>query len=168
MFSSPGHSQFVKIAFLGIAPARTARFIEVGQLDCVAVEVEQRQAAVLAIDLLTVTIQHDHPRAFIGDHQGTAFGHHGNGLVGDPVVVNQDAAQLAAARALANEYGDAVGHGVEDPFLQQNARVIVADIALQVFEGSIGRRKEVERDGVDGRGCQNAEHQCRFGQLQLR
>ena len=81
--------------------------------------------------------------------------------------MHQDALQLAVRGALAHEDRDRIGKDVELSFLNQNVRVVVADRVLQVFEGAIGHRLEVEVDGKDRGHHQQSQNQRGAGDLQL-
>ena len=97
----------------------------------------------MALDDLAVAIGHDDPRPVLGLHQNAALRHDRDRPAGVAAIVDQDAKQLSIRLALTHIDCQVFGYRVEDPFLQQDIRSVVADGELQVLELTIGQGHEV-------------------------
>ena len=132
--------QLAGVALVDLAIARPGRARQIVELQRVLLEAQHREMTVAEVALLARAVDQQEARPVGGVGDGAALGEDGHRLVGLPLVIDQDALQIAVVVAALDIDHQLVREGVEDAVLDQHRGEAVANLELQILEGAVGGR----------------------------
>src|SRR5690349_7341085 len=135
--------QFAEEALLGFAKPNNRCIVPRVEIECVAIEGQQRELAALGVELLPVAVDHDNSRPGRRIDEDTALRKDRNRLLRIPAVTDQQAGDLAPIVSTTDVNRQLIRNRRESALLDQARNEAVADLELQVFEGPVRSRQEV-------------------------
>src|SRR5438067_850770 len=137
------------------------------EIERVLVEFEDRELRGGAIELLSVAIDQENPRALVGGDERPALGDDRDRLLVIAFVLHEEAGQLAIGFAGPNEDRQILRNRRERAFLQNRRYELVSDLELQILEGAVGRWNEIGGQREQHDAAEHTEQHRRFCQAEL-